>query len=79
MDTLISLIQTLNSMSPLAVIALLAFIIYTLTTKSSKKDVQTISDNHLSGLPDMAETLRSMDSKLTTIVQDTSYIKGRLK
>ena len=79
MDTLISLVQTLNSMSPLAVIALLAFIIYTLTTKSSKKDVQVISDNHLSGLPDMADTLRSMDNKLTTIVQDTSFIKGRLK
>lgn len=97
-DILISMvprfITILNSITPLGLVVLVilagVYVVYLMA--SSKKVVRTISDNHLSGLPGMesslteiASTLKSMDSKMSTVVDNTAatrdgvnYLKGTL-
>lgn len=71
-----TVIAALNSVTPLALAAGLAYIIY-LQIKN-KKTVSSISDNHLSGLPEMSATLIRMETTLNTIAADIAYVKGRL-
>ena len=66
------MIELLMGASPLAVIALLAYIIYLLVrgkgnlrTLSAKQE--TIASNHLHGLPEMLELLRSSRDALERI------------
>lgn len=76
METLISFLQTLNSLSPLAVIALLGTIIFIQVKRQPSVDeVTEIKDNHLHELPEIAETLRRIEIKMS---EDFSYIKARL-
>lgn len=84
MDVIISLLTTLNSLSPLAVVALLALIIFMLI--KGKQEVNTkvaaISDNHLSGLPEIASDIRTIVETLqrleVKVSEDFSYIKARI-
>lgn len=62
---MIELLNTLNGLSPLAVIALLGLVIYLLVQQ--RKTTHEISGNHLSGLPEMHETLRRIDGSLRRI------------
>ncbi len=40
--------------------------------------LKTIATNHLHELPEMAETLRRMESTLNELAKDMSYIRGRM-
>ena len=80
---MLELLKTLNSFSPLGVIALLATIIYMLVNQ--KKAVSEVSDNHLSGLPEMAEDIRTLivevrksNDLLQRINDRTIYISSRI-
>ena len=80
MESLIALLNTLNTLSPLAVIALLGLVIFMLVkAKGAKEDmdakVAEITDNHLHGLPEMAEILQRIEVKLG---EEFSYIRARL-
>lgn len=73
MDELVTLLSALNSLSPLAVIALLAVIIY--KQVMSTKQVGLISDNHLSGLPEMLAALSRIE---ITLAKMDTYLHARL-
>ena len=77
MEWIFSLLTAANSLTPLAVIGLLVVVIIMLV--KGKKDVDTkvtaISDNHLSNLPEIAETLRRMEISMS---ENFAYIKARL-
>lgn len=73
MTGIIWFIQILNTLSPLGLASLLAVIIY-LQVKG-KQQVATISDNHLSGLPEIAEALRRIELKLG---EEFSFIRAKL-
>jgi predicted mannosyl-3-phosphoglycerate phosphatase (HAD superfamily) len=76
MDAITTLLQTLNTLSPLAVIALLGVVIYVLVWKQpTNKDLATIKNNDLHELPEMAETLRRIEIKLS---EEFSFIRTRL-
>ena len=83
MDAIVVLLQTLNTLSPLGVIAMLGLVIFMLVkAKSAKSDmdeqIALISHNHLSGLPEMAESLRRIESLLQTMNDNTTYIRARV-
>jgi hypothetical protein len=77
MDALIAFLTTLNSLSPLAVIALLGTIIFMLVKckTASAKALHTVQTNHLHELPDMAETLRRIETRMA---EDFTYIKAKI-
>lgn len=77
MDSIIEFLKLLNSLSPLAVIGLLGTVIFMLVTGKTKagEKLKEVQDNHLHELPEIAETLRRIESKLD---QDLSYIKAKL-
>lgn len=77
MNAIISLLTMLNSLSPLAVIALLGLVIYMLVKGKQQVtgQVADISDNHLHSLPEIAETLRRMETRMA---EDFSWIKAKL-
>lgn len=76
MDTMLSDLEMLNAISPLGVIALLGYIIY-LQVKSQKGQ-HRIATNHLHDLPEMVDTLRRIDEKMDKVIENTSYIRGRI-
>lgn len=87
-DTIVSVAQgvvlALNMITPLGLCAGMAYIIYQFVAK--KGSVNLISNNHLSGLPEMAETLtrieysnRRQESTLNEIAKDISFVKGRIQ
>ncbi len=94
MDVLLDLLKTLNSLSPLAVIALLGVVIYKLVggnksltsiSEDSSSKLNEIATNHLHELPDMAETLRRIESqqtaafaKMITLLENTRLPLRRL-
>lgn len=83
MDAIVVLLQTLNTLSPLGVIAMLGLVIFMLVkAKSAKSDmdeqIALISHNHLSGLPEMAESLRRIESLLQTMNDNITYIRARV-
>ena len=82
MPDLWTLVGAFNSLTPLGLAAGLAVIIYQLTSK--KGAIRTISENHLSGLPEMNATLLRMDETMkrqeTTLLDirdGINYLKGR--
>lgn len=88
MDQVVAVVQGivtgLNMLTPLGLAAGMAFIIYQFVAK--KGSVKLISDNHLSGLPEMSDTLirieasnRRQESTLNDIAKDISYVKGRIQ
>lgn len=81
---LVSTFTALNSVSSLGVIGLLSYVIYLMIAK--KGPIKTISDNHLSGLPEMNATLVRMEESskrqettLGEIRDGINYLKGRVK
>lgn len=84
-----TIVTMLNMLTPLGLAGGLTFIIYQIVSK--KGSVKMLSDNHLSGLPEMLDTLKSIDTGtqsqariLETIRVDISetakgveYLKGR--
>jgi hypothetical protein len=83
-ETLTPIVSILNGLSPVGLAGMLAFIIYHLVAKKGR--VRAISDNHLSGLPEMAATLirieesnKRQESVLSNISNDISFVKGRIK
>ena len=83
MPDLWTIIGAFNSLTPLGLAGGLAFIIYHLTSK--KGAVRGISENHLSGLPEMNATLRRIEESAkrqeTTLIDirdGTNYLKGRI-
>ena len=83
MPDLWTIASALNALTPLGLAGGLAFIIYHLISK--KGVVRDISENHLSGLPEMNATLmrieESMKRQETTLhdIRDgTNYLKGRI-
>lgn len=77
MDALIAFLTTLNSLSPLAIIGLLGTVIFMLVTgkTASAKALHTVQTNHLHELPEMADTLRRIETRLA---EDFTYIKAKL-
>lgn len=83
MTEIVTLLTVLNTLSPVGVIALLGLIIFMLVrAKYDKKDmdkkVALISDNHLSGLPDMASSLMRIEGLLQTMNDNIVYIRARM-
>ena len=84
MDPILTLLNTLNTLSPLAVIALLGLVIYMLIKSKAKNlfdmgdRVDAISNNHLSGLPEMEDTLRRIEGLLQNMNDNIIYIRARI-
>lgn len=102
MDSFIAFLNTLNTLSPIAVIALLGLVIMMLVkAKDSRildvpihqeklaEQVDKLSNNHLSDLPYMADSLKRQEDILREAVQIlrqmqieqtslNSYIRARL-
>lgn len=73
MEWIVSVVSAANSLTPLAIIGLLVMIL--LLQAKNKRDVTAISDNHLSDMPEIAETLRRIELKLS---EEFSYIRAKL-
>lgn len=91
MTALTSLLQTLNTLSPLAVIALLGVVLFMLVKAKGARlldipigqekiasQVDLISNNHLSDLPKMVESLQRMEALLQNINDNIIYIRARV-
>ena len=83
METLIPLLNTLNTLSPLGLAALLGLIIFMLVKAKSAKahmdsQISTIAHNHLSGLPDMAESLKRIETLLQNMNDNITWIKAKV-
>ena len=76
-ETLHSTIELLNSLSPIGVIGLLAYIVYLMISK--KGPIQVISNNHLSGLPEMNATLLRIESTISEVRDGINYLRGRIQ
>jgi hypothetical protein len=72
---MVELLNTLNGMSPLAVIALLGLVIYLLVKQRAQ--TATISDNHLSGLPEMARTLERIEASINDMARDVTWLRAK--
>ena len=77
MNPIITFLTTLDSLSPLAVIALLGTIIFMLVKgkTASAKALQTVQTNHLHELPEMADTLRRIETRMAEYF---TYIKAKI-
>ena len=85
----LAVIGALNTLSPLGLAGLMGFILYHMVAK--KGSVKTLSENHLSGLPDILVTLQSIDGSskrqeallgeirddLSETAKGVEYLKGR--
>ena len=69
------LVSTLNSLSPLGLAGGLAFIIYLQIKQRGR--VREIADNHLHGLPEMAESLKRIELNLDAIRDHVVYLRAR--
>ena len=84
MDAIVTILEIASTLSPIAVIALLAVIIFLLVKARATNlfdvpdKVDAISDNHLSGLPDMAESLKRIESQLQNMNDNIIYIRARV-
>ena len=75
-ETLSQLLGYLNALTPLGLAGGLAYIVYLLVGK--RGPINSISDNHLSSLPDMVATLERIEKALCEIRDGISYLKGRV-
>ena len=88
MDTFVEAITTLfqvaNTLSPLAVIALLVIVVIMLLQAKNKNlldmpaQLDTLSNNHLSGLPDMEDSLKRIETLLQSINDNIIYVRARI-
>ena len=82
METLRSAVEVLNALTPLGLAGGLAYIIYHLIAKKGR--VRTISDNHLSGLPALENTVQKIlesagrqEETLGEIRDGINFLRGR--
>ena len=75
MAEIAALVTSLNGLTPLGLAAGLAYVIYLLI--KSKGQVSTITDNHLHGLPDMANDLKEIKTLLQSMNDNIIYLKAR--
>lgn len=73
---MVPFLNALNSLSPLAVIALLASVLF--MQQRNKRAINMVSDNHLSGLPDMAASLDRIEGQLRSMNDNIVYIRARV-
>jgi hypothetical protein len=80
MSLLISFLSALNTLTPLAVIGLLVLVLFyqSKNNTTSRLSLFNLSNNHLSGLPDMAASLERMETILKTINDNIVYIRARM-
>jgi hypothetical protein len=76
LDAADKIVHALNDITPLGLAAGLAFVIYSIIAK--KGSIRLISDNHLSGLPEMFAMLQRIEQSLAEIRDTLNYLKGRL-
>lgn len=76
LESITQAIHLLNTLTPLGLCGGLAWIIYQFVNK--RGTVRLISENHLSGLPAMAESLHRMEATLININVTLGYIQGQL-
>lgn len=76
MDTLVMLLDTLNKATPLGIATLLSLILF--YQAKNRKAILEVSDNHLSGLPEMVESLKRIEALLQDVKDNTVHIKARL-
>ncbi len=69
-------INALNSLTPLGLAGLLGVVIYLQVRNQTK--VKTITENHLHGLPEMAESLRRIETTLKDINDHVIYLRARV-
>lgn len=75
-EELQQIVSGLNTLTPLGLAGLLALIMF---YQSKNKTAMTdISDNHLSGLPDMADSLRRIEGLLQNMNDNIVYIRARV-
>ena len=72
-----TILNTIAQFSPIATIALALFIIWQLI--KNKDIMNEIGDNHLSGLPEMKDSLMRMEGKLDKINDTLVEIKTLLR
>jgi hypothetical protein len=77
LDSLKMAVELLNGLSPIGIIAILAYIVYLLISKNGP--VKAISDNHLSGLPEMNATLLRIEVTMNEVRDGINFLKGRIK
>jgi hypothetical protein len=73
MTELTDAITVVNSLSPLGLAAMLAYIIYQLVNK--RGTVRAISENHLSGLPDIQALLTALSSHVQALHASSQRIE----
>ena len=73
MDSIVALLGALNGVSSLGLAVLLGLVLF--FQAKNKKDVDAIAHNHLSGLPEITETLQRMERTLAAL---DSYLRARL-
>ena len=76
LDQLHTIVHALNDITPLGLAAGLAFVIYQIVGKGGWG--QTLTNNHLSGLPEIQASLERIEETLVAIRDDMNYLKGRL-
>lgn len=76
MDALVSLLSAINAFSPLGTttlsLVIMGYLIYT------RRAVEAVSNNHLSGLPDMSADLKEMKMLLQAINDNIIYVRARI-
>lgn len=77
LDTLKLAVELLNNLTLPGIVALLAYIVYLLVSKNGP--IKAISDNHLSGLPEMNATLLRIEVTMNEVRDGINFLKGRIK
>lgn len=77
---MLSIVAALNAVTPLGMAAGLGYIIYHMIAKNG--NIRTISENHLSDLPEITDAMRGVVQILQRIEvaqgENFAYIKARL-
>lgn len=76
MDMIIALLAALNTLSPLGLAGLLGLVLW--NQSRNRKAVAEVSENHLSGMPDILDAVRRMEGLLLNINNNVIYLRARI-
>ena len=83
MEAVKSIVEALNSITPLGLAAGLAYIIYQLAGRKGR--LRNISENHLSGLPELEQNVTNLLAAMLRLEQTMgevrdgiNFLKGRI-
>lgn len=76
MELIVTFLTALNTVSPLGLAALLGIIIF--YQVKNKRAVAEVSENHLSGMPDLLASTQRMESLLQEINNNVIYLRARM-